>query len=67
MFEQLLRKTVRELEIKSILHTVRVQYGMYVAIMLFKVEAAVRLGAIKPSSTSMLACWNVWLQNNISA
>ena len=27
--------------------------------MLFRVEAAVRSGATKPSSTSMLACWNV--------
>ena len=27
--------------------------------MLFRVETAVRSGATKPSSTSMLACWNV--------
>ena len=31
----------------------------HVTAMLFRVEAAVRSGATKPSSTSMLACWNV--------
>ena len=31
----------------------------HVTTMLFRVKAAVRSGATKPSSTSMLACWNV--------
>ena len=34
-------------------------YCNHVTAMLFRVEAAVRSGATKPSSTSMLACWNV--------
>ena len=62
MFGQLLRKMVRSVKGKSILRTVHVQPGCcnHVTAMLFRVEAAaICSGATKPSSTSMLACWNV--------
>ena len=61
-FRQLLRNMVRDLEGKSILHALHaglLGYCNHVTAMLFRVESAVRSRATKPSSTSMLACWNV--------
>ena len=64
MFEQSLRKILRDLGGKLCSANCTCTAGLLgccsdVTAMLFRVEAPLSSGATKPSSTSMLACWNV--------